>query len=130
MCLCLFKHSNFCSECWKLSMLRGPARFQNFSRNSRLWRSQVVSFPWVFSFPTYCKVFATYLKSYWKPCWPSSAVLWLTVNRASTFCMLYLNRSRVVVQNKSQGVNFVTFYYLINWQNNGKFIMNQKVLYY
>ena len=55
----------FATECWKC-ILRGPD-FKFFSRNSHLRCSQVAPLPQIFSFSTYSKAFATYLKSCWKP---------------------------------------------------------------
>ena len=54
----------FAPECWKC-ILRD--RFQNFSRNLHLRRSQVMPLLRVFSFSTCSKAFTSYLKSYWKP---------------------------------------------------------------
>lgn len=61
----LFKHSNFCSR--MLEMHSKRPRFQNFSRNLQLRRSQVMPLLRVFSFSTCSKAFTSYLKSYWKP---------------------------------------------------------------
>ena len=61
----LFKHLYFCFR--MLEMHSKRPRFQIFSRNSHLRCSQVSPLPEIFSFSTYSKAFATYLKSCWKP---------------------------------------------------------------
>ena len=62
----------FCSR--MLEMLSKRPRFQIFSGmsldppgNSCFWHLQVTPVARVFSFTAYSKVFATYLKPYWKP---------------------------------------------------------------
>ena len=70
----LSKHSNFCSRLLKMHSKR--PRFQNFSRNSftpSVLASHAVTTR--FSFSTYSKAFATYFKSYWKPCNVLSSIL-------------------------------------------------------
>ena len=70
----LCKHSIFCSRLLKMHSKR--PRFQNFSRNS-FTRSVLASHAVTtrFSFSTYSRAFATYFKSYWRPCNVLSSIL-------------------------------------------------------
>ena len=82
-------------ECWKCT-LRGPD-FKIFPggkppdppSNSHFRCSKVMPVVQVFSFSSYSKAFATYLRPYWKPCtWPGLKK-WLYIDPHMFFKLMY-----------------------------------------